>query len=88
MNLNDRTVFIFCSGPKLLSAVTCLNYTPLQLAETEEMFSLLSSFLPQPRRVSDSQEFSFSQGRGYRVTGIILQIKRIYVNVLTYIALP
>ena len=55
-------IFYIISGAKLLSAETCLNYTPLQLAETDEMFSLLSSFQPVPRRQSDSQEMSFSQG--------------------------
>ncbi|XP_052774298.1 uncharacterized protein LOC128212933 [Mya arenaria] len=50
-------------GPRLLEARTCLNYTPLDLAESQEMVDLLSSFVTTRRHLSESQgSFSPSQG--------------------------
>ena len=53
-------------GARLLSAVTCRGFTPLVLADTDEMFMLLSSFEPTLRTMSvDSQDsFIGSQGSG------------------------
>ncbi|XP_045160213.2 uncharacterized protein LOC123525321 isoform X2 [Mercenaria mercenaria] len=48
-------------GPKLLEAQTCFSYTPLDLAETPDMVTLLSSYTRVRRKHSDSQTLTGSQ---------------------------
>lgn len=78
-------------GPKLLEAKTILGYTPLDLAETEDMMALLSSYSQVRRRHNDSVNLTGSQDSTISVDKsvpsetqyeqvIFTEGERIYVN--------